>query len=87
MKIWYMKIEIDFDNKVITLKDYNTSFGELVDKLIEMKIEDYKEYKITVDPIRTYYPYYPTYPITYPISPVYYGTMAIGGVNNPNNYV
>lgn len=50
-----MKIEIDFDNKIITVKD-STTLGELVDKLKELKL-DWKEYKLQSE--ISWYPYYP----------------------------
>ena len=40
-----MKIEIDFDNKTIEIKDL-TTIGELVDKLKDLNIKDWKDYKI-----------------------------------------
>ena len=41
-----MRIEIDFDNKTIEVKD-STTLGELVDKLKELKLE-WKEFKLKV---------------------------------------
>lgn len=49
-----MKIEIDFDNKIITVKD-SATLGELVDKLKELKL-DWKEYRLQSEV--NWYPYY-----------------------------
>lgn len=51
-----MRIEIDFDNKVISLKD-KTNLGELVKKFKELNF-NWKEFKI--DTTKCEYCYYPT---------------------------
>jgi len=61
-----MRIEIDFDNKTIEVKD-STTLGELVDKLKELKLE-WKEFKLKVGV--EYIPYPWVYPhITYVTQP------------------
>ena len=64
-----MKIELDFENKVITLKD-NCSIGDLVEKLKEIKLDDWKSWKIQAGGIEyRYYPYYPWSVYQAPIVP------------------
>jgi hypothetical protein len=59
-----MRIEIDFDNKTIEVKDQVT-IGFLVEKLKEMGLKDWKEYKLKQGDISLGYlwPFYPQ--ITY----------------------
>ncbi len=57
-----MRIEIDFDNKTIEVKD-SATLGELVDKLKELKL-DWKEFRLKQG-VDSYIPWpwtYPTYP-------------------------
>ena len=71
-----MRIEIDFDNKTIEVKDSST-LGELVDKLKELKLE-WKEFKLKVGVEYISYPWiypwtnpwlppWPTYIVTQPV--------------------
>jgi len=62
-----MRIEIDFDNKTIEVKD-STTLGELVDKLKELKL-DWKEFKLKVGVEYIPYPWY--IPQTLPYNPWY----------------
>jgi len=76
-----MRIEIDFDNKTIEVKD-STTLGELVDKLKELKL-DWKEFKLKVGVEYISYPWYvpyTTYPIITYISP---NTHTIAPTVNP----
>lgn len=52
-----MRIEIDFDNKTIEVKN-STTLGELVDKLKELKL-DWKEFKFKVGVEYISYPWQP----------------------------
>ena len=61
-----MRIEIDFEQKMITLKD-DCSLGELVEKLKELNM-DWKEWKLRAQ--ETLYENYPYIPWTIP-SPTY----------------
>ena len=74
-----MRIEIDFDKKTIILKD-NVLMGELIEKLKELKLDDWKKWTIMaqevkiefiptqpwVDPIPCPMPY----PVPYPVPSV-----------------
>jgi len=66
-----MKIEIDFEKKEITLKD-DIPLGELVKRLKEIKIEDWKEWKVkSGEKEYIYYPIYQWWYAPYPIYPTY----------------
>jgi hypothetical protein len=67
-----MRIEIDFDNKVIEVKD-SATLGELVDKLKELDLKEWKEYRLKLGVEYVGYPWgyipywtYPYYPSLYP---------------------
>jgi hypothetical protein len=69
-----MRIEIDFDNKVIEVKD-SATLGELIDKLKELNLKDWKEYKLKQGNEYIGYPWVPYIP-WYPFQPLqpYYPT-------------
>jgi hypothetical protein len=66
-----MRIEIDFDNKTIEVKD-STTLGALVDKLKELDLKDWKSYKIKAGIEYVSYPrIYPWTTPVYPLGPIY----------------
>lgn len=65
-----MKLEIDFDNKTIEVKD-DTTMGDLIAKLRELRLKDWKEFKIKRgDNSVSYIPWYPT-TTPWPTDPIY----------------
>ena len=64
--IGQMRVEIDFDKKEIVLKD-DIPLGELVKRFKELKIEDWKEWKVKSG--EKEYIYYPIYQWWYPSNP------------------
>lgn len=60
-----MKIEIDFDNKVIEVKD-SITIGRLVKQLKQLNLEGWAEYQLKAINGWSYVPYYP-----YPYYPTY----------------
>lgn len=73
-----MKFELDFENKIITLKD-NCSIGDLVEKLKEIKLDDWNSWKIQAGGVEyRYYPYYPYWDIKpYPTTPIYFNPYIV----------
>lgn len=59
-----MKVTIDTDRKVIEI-DSTIKLVDLIDELKELLGKDWKEYSIEQKYNWTYWPSYPTYPITY----------------------
>ena len=84
-----MVIEIDFEKKIITLRD-NVKLGELVEKLKGLELGDWNGWEVkacekTIELIPTtpsqpwIYPYiYPPYP-PYPLDPIYHPIIVSPG--------
>ena len=80
-----MRIEIDFDNKIVEVKD-STTVGQLVEKLKELNLKDWKDYTLKTDKEYVWYPItipsIPQYPtITYyPVNPWGWPTITCGEI-------
>lgn len=75
-----MRIEIDFEQKTIILKD-DCPTGELVNRLKELKLDDWEKWIIKAQD-RTY-EFYPTLPRIYPITYPTYPTTPTNPYNPP----
>ena len=77
-----MKIELDFENKFITIND-DINVGELV-KLCKKHNIDLKEWTLKPYSVITTYPVYPIYPQPYeqPSQPFYYTTGDTANAEN-----